>query len=35
MWPSLVLDQHPGTVSPVNFPVCAFLFEPGQPPRSD
>jgi hypothetical protein len=34
MWPSRVLDKQPGTVSPVNFPVCAFLFEPGQPPRS-
>ncbi len=29
------VDKQPGTVSPVNFPICAFLFEPGQPPRSD
>jgi hypothetical protein len=29
------VDRQPGTVRPVNFPVCAFFFEPGQPPRSD
>ncbi len=29
------VDKQPGTVSPVNFPVCALLFEPHQPPRSD
>src|SRR5271167_2722835 len=29
------VDKQPSTVSPVNFPVCAFLFEPGQPPGSD
>jgi len=29
------VDKQPGTVSPVNFTVCALLFEPGQAPRSD
>ena len=29
------VDKDAGTISPVNFPVCAFLFEPGQPPRAD
>jgi len=29
------VDKQSGTLSPVNFPVCTFLFEPGQPPRSD
>jgi hypothetical protein len=28
-------DKQPGTISPVNFSVRAFLFEPGQPLRSD
>src|SRR6516165_3021088 len=28
-------DKQPGTVSPVNFPVCTRLFEPSQPPGSD
>jgi len=29
------VDKQSGTVSPLNFPVCAFLFEPGQSLRSD
>ena len=29
------VDKQPGTAGPVSFPVCAFLFKPGQPPRSD
>src|ERR1700756_5143151 len=29
------VDQQTCAVSPVNFPVCALLFEPTQPPRSD
>src|SRR5258708_32116447 len=29
------VDKQPGAVGPVNFSVCALLFEPGQPPRSD
>src|SRR5271165_4057590 len=29
------VDKQPATVSTVSLPVCAFLFEPSQPPRSD
>jgi hypothetical protein len=29
------IDKQPGTVNPVNFPVCSFLFERGQSPSSD
>jgi len=29
------VDEQPGAVSPVNVPVRAFLFKPGQPPSPD
>jgi hypothetical protein len=29
------VDKHPATCNPVHLPVCTWLFEPGQPPRSN
>jgi hypothetical protein len=28
------VDEQPDTVSPMDFPVCSFLLEPSQSPRS-